>query len=80
MAIVLTRTFVYRFRSVEAYAVLLKLDETTRFVWPPAPSAADEDAADRRAAFGHLVEGLLRRELPEVYNAFTVSGRRFVRK
>jgi len=61
------------FRCVEAYAVLRKLDEKTRFVWPPSPQA--EDAEDRRAAFGHLVEGLLQRELPEVHNAFKVSTR-----
>jgi len=47
---------------------MLRLYETTRYVWPPA---FDEDA-DRRAAFGHLVEGLLQQEQPEVYNAFKV--------
>ncbi|XP_026818694.1 uncharacterized protein LOC113557398 [Rhopalosiphum maidis] len=55
---------------IEACAVLLRLYETTRYVWPPA---FDEDA-DRRAAFGHLVEGLLQQEQPEVYNAFKMSG------
>lgn len=60
------------FRCVEACAVLRKLDERTRFVWPRSPQSAD--AEDRRAAFGHLVEGLLQRELPEVHNAFKVSA------
>ncbi|XP_022179280.1 uncharacterized protein LOC111039925 [Myzus persicae] len=55
---------------IEACAVLLRLYETTRYVWPPA---FDEDD-DRRAAFGHLVEGLLQQEQPEVYNAFKMSG------
>ncbi|KAE9537938.1 hypothetical protein AGLY_005910 [Aphis glycines] len=55
---------------IEACAVLLRLYETTRYVWPPA---FDEDA-DRRAAFGHLVEGLLQQEQHEVYNAFKMSG------
>jgi len=42
-----------------------------RYVWPPT----FDEHADRRAAFGHLVEGLLQQEQPEVYNAFKVSKR-----
>ncbi|KAL4098666.1 hypothetical protein QTP88_023218 [Uroleucon formosanum] len=55
---------------IEACAVLLKLYETTRYVWQPA---FDEDD-DRRIAFGHLIEWLLQKEQPEVYNAFKMSG------
>uniref|UniRef100_A0A2S2QY77 Protein broad-minded n=1 Tax=Sipha flava TaxID=143950 RepID=A0A2S2QY77_9HEMI len=58
-------------KCIEACAVLLKLGETTRFVWPPAFDGHD---ADRTAAFGHLVEGLLQQEQPEVHNAFKMSG------
>lgn len=55
-------------RCAEARAVLLGREETSRFFWPPAYDAD----AHRKAAFGHLAEGLLRQELPEVYNAFQV--------
>lgn len=60
------------FRCIEACAVFLKLGETTRFVWPPDFDGRD---ADRTAAFGHLVEGLLQQEQPEVHNAFKVRTR-----
>lgn len=56
------------YRCAEARAVLLGLEEASQFYWPPA---YDVDA-DRKAAFGHLVEGMLQQEFPEVYNAFKV--------
>lgn len=58
------------FRCIEACSVLSKLKETTRFVW----SEAFDGNTESRAAFGHLVEELLQRELPEVHNAFKVRG------
>lgn len=61
-----------RYRCIEACTVLLKLEGTTRFFWPPAFDRAGEMAMDERAAFGHLVEGMLQQELPEVHNAFKV--------
>jgi len=60
-------------RCDKALVVLLKLGETTQFIWP---QFYDGDF-NRRAAFGHLVEGLLQQELPEVYNAFKVRKKAF---
>lgn len=68
----LNRKYSFVYRCAEAYAVLQrKLDDTTRWFWPQV-SDGDGDS-NRRAAFGHLIEGLLQREQPEVYNAFKVS-------
>lgn len=64
--------YFFRGRCDEALVVLLKLGETTQFIWP---QFYDGDF-NRRAAFGHLVEGLLQQELPEVYNAFKVREKR----
>jgi len=62
------------YRCEEAYNVLLKLEETTQFFW----LREYEEDADRRAAFGHLVEELLQQELPEVFNVFKVRVRNLV--
>ncbi|VVC26296.1 Protein broad-minded [Cinara cedri] len=59
-----------RNKCAKARAVLFGLEETSQFYWPPT---YDVDA-DRKAAFGHLVEGVLQQELPEVYNAFKMAG------
>lgn len=62
-------------RCAEACAVLRKHGDATRLFWSPTFDGEHADAADRTAAFGHLVEGLLQQELPEVHNAFKVSRR-----
>lgn len=64
------------YRCNEACDILLKLEETMQFIWP---QVVDNDF-ERRAAFGHLAEGLLRKELPEVYNIFKVREHAFYPK
>ncbi|XP_050421307.1 uncharacterized protein LOC126833806 [Adelges cooleyi] len=53
---------------LEACAVLAKTVESSKGFWPPAE---DED---EKSISGHLLEGLLQKEQPEVYNAFKMSG------